>query len=274
MYLKSSKPTSPGRRGRIVVSREHLDQPNRNLCRELFEPLRKSGGRNNKGRLTSFRKGGGHKRTYRKIDFKRQHSQGTVRSLEYDPNRSTWIALVETPQQEFFYMLAPNGLNKGDVVESGTHVDVRVGNAMPLGSMPVGSIIHNLEKYPGKGGQMIRSAGCSGELIQKGPQRCRVRLTSGEHILAPSTCKATIGSLSNPNHKNENWGKAGRSRWLGIRPVVRGVAMNPVDHPHGGGEGKSSGGRPSVTPWGKPTRGQRTRSRSRSNAFIVQSRRG
>ena len=273
MQLKQLKPTTPGQRDRVYVDRSHLDQPDRKKNRALFKPLRKTGGRNNQGRITSFRKGGGHQRAYRVVDFQRKHTYGVVRAIEYDPNRSCWIALAETPEGTSFYILAPAGLEKGDVIQSGDALDARVGNAMPLKDMPVGTTLHNLEKSPGAGGVYIRSAGCSGELIQKGTKYSRVRLSSGEHILVLSCCRGTIGTLSNPNHKNENLGKAGRARWMGRRPVVRGVAMNPIDHPHGGGEGKASGGRPSVTPWGKPTRGAKTRSRRKTNTFIVQSRR-
>ena len=269
MILKQLKPTTPGQRQRVYVDKKTLDDPTYN--KRLFKPLRKKGGRNHHGRLTSFRKGGGHKRRYRLIDFKREAQGGIVQTIEHDPNRSAFISLVQGSDGKAFYILTPEGLNRGDQVESGDHVDIKTGNCLPLGNMPVGTVVHNVEQRPGAGGTLIRAAGSFGELIQKGEQRCRLRLSSGEHIMVLSSCKGTVGVVSNAAHQNEKIAKAGRSRWLGRRPSVRGVAMNPVDHPLGGGAAKSSGGRPSVSPWGK-AKGRKTRSVGRSNRFIVQRR--
>ncbi len=272
MALKKFKPNTPGQRQLILVDRSELwkGAP----VKKLTEGLTKSGGRNNTGRLTSFRKGGGHKRTYRKIDFKRLKYDvpATVERIEYDPNRSAFIALIKYADDELAYILAPQRLSVGDTVISGKSADVKPGNAMQLSSIPVGTIIHNVEMKPGKGGQIARAAGAYAQIVGRDQGYTTVRLNSGEQRRIFGGCMATIGAVSNPDNSNTNLGKAGRSRWLGIRPVTRGVAMNPVDHPHGGGEGRTSGGRHPVTPWGKPTKGKRTRSNKSTDKFIVRSR--
>src|SRR5215472_18211146 len=259
MALKTFKPTSAGIRHVIIVDRAdlHKGKP----VKELTEGLKKSGGRNNYGRLTAFRKGGGHKRRYRLIDFKRRKFDmpATVERLEYDPNRTAFIALIKYEDGELSYILAPQRLNTGDKVVSGTKVDVKPGNAMPMANMPIGTIIHNVEMKLGKGGQIARSAGCYAQLVGRDQGMAILRLNSGEMRMVQADCMATVGAVSNPDNSNQNLGKAGRNRWLGKRPSVRGVAMNPVDHPHGGGEGRTSGGRHPVTPWGKGTKGTRTR---------------
>jgi large subunit ribosomal protein L2 len=240
----------------------------------LTEGVKRSGGRNNYGRITGRYRGGGHKRRYRVIDFKRRKFgvPATVERLEYDPNRTAFIALIRYDDGELSYILAPQRLEAGDKVISGEKVDVRPGNAMALRSMPVGTIIHNVEMKPGKGGQIARSAGTYARLIGKDAGNALLRLSSGEVRMVTEQCMATVGAVSNPDQQNINLGKAGRKRWLGRRPTVRGVAMNPVDHPHGGGEGRSSGGRHPVTPWGKPTKGMRTRKKKPSDARIVRRR--
>ncbi|MDA8655005.1 50S ribosomal protein L2 [Alphaproteobacteria bacterium] len=272
MALKSYKPTTPGQRALIIVDRSglHKGKP----VKHLTEGLTKSGGRNNTGRMTARRRGGGHKRTYRMIDFKRRKWDmvATVERLEYDPNRTAFIALVKYDDGELSYILAPQRLAAGDKIVAGLKVDVKPGNAMPLKSIPVGTIIHNIEMKPGKGGQIARSAGTFAQLVGRDQAYAIIRLTSGEQRLVLGECMATIGAVSNPDQSNINLSKAGRSRWLGRRPSVRGVAMNPVDHPHGGGEGRTSGGRHPVTPWGKPTKGRKTRSNKATNKFIVRSR--
>ena len=272
MALKSYKPTTPGQRALIIVDRSglHKGKP----VKHLTEGLTKSGGRNNTGRMTARRRGGGHKRTYRMIDFKRRKWDmvATVERLEYDPNRTAFIALVKYEDGELSYILAPQRLAAGDKIVAGLKVDVKPGNAMPLKSIPVGTIIHNIEMKPGKGGQIARSAGTFAQLVGRDQAYAIIRLTSGEQRLVLGECMATIGAVSNPDQSNINLSKAGRSRWLGRRPSVRGVAMNPVDHPHGGGEGRTSGGRHPVTPWGKPTKGRKTRSNKASNKYIVRSR--
>jgi large subunit ribosomal protein L2 len=272
MALKSYKPTTPGQRALIIVDRSglHKGKP----VKHLTEGLTKSGGRNNTGRMTARRRGGGHKRTYRMIDFKRRKWDmvATVERLEYDPNRTAFIALVKYEDGELSYILAPQRLAAGDKIVAGLKVDVKPGNAMPLKSIPVGTIIHNIEMKPGKGGQIARSAGTFAQLVGRDQAYAIIRLTSGEQRLVLGECMATIGAVSNPDQSNINLSKAGRSRWLGRRPSVRGVAMNPVDHPHGGGEGRTSGGRHPVTPWGKPTKGRKTRSNKATNKFIVRSR--
>ena len=272
MALKSYKPTTPGQRALIIVDRSglHKGKP----VKHLTEGLTKSGGRNNTGRMTARRRGGGHKRTYRMIDFKRRKWDmvATVERLEYDPNRTAFIALVKYEDGELSYILAPQRLAAGDKIVAGLKVDVKPGNAMPLKSIPVGTIIHNIEMKPGKGGQIARSAGTFAQLVGRDQAYSIIRLTSGEQRLVLGECMATIGAVSNPDQSNINLSKAGRSRWLGRRPSVRGVAMNPVDHPHGGGEGRTSGGRHPVTPWGKPTKGRKTRSNKATNKFIVRSR--
>jgi large subunit ribosomal protein L2 len=240
----------------------------------LTEGLTKSGGRNNYGRITSRFIGGGHKRTYRIIDFKRRKFDvsATVERLEYDPNRTAFIALIKYEDGELSYILAPQRLAVGDKVVAGESVDVKPGNAMPLGSMPVGTIVHNVELKPGKGGQIARSAGAYVQLVGRDQGHAILRLNSGEQRIVHGACMATVGAVSNPEHGNINDGKAGRTRWRGKRPHNRGVTMNPVDHPHGGGEGRTSGGRHPVTPWGKPTKGKRTRSNKATDKFIMRSR--
>jgi len=231
--------------------------------KSLVVGLNKKAGRNNQGRITAFHRGGGHKRRYRLVDFTRNSLCGTVHSIEYDPNRSAYIAAVKT-NEGFSYILAPEGLVVGDEVLSGDNADIKLGHTLQLKNIPVGTFIHNVEICQGKGGQLIRSAGCRGQLLQKNEKNSLIRLPSGVQHVVESESHATLGAVSNSEHANRILGKAGRSRWLSRRPVVRGVAMNPVDHPHGGGEGKTSGGRPSVTPWGRPTKGQKTRNKKKN----------
>ncbi len=272
MALKKFNPTSPGRRALVLVDKSalHKGRPEKTLV----EGLTKSGGRNNTGRVTARRIGGGAKRLYRKIDFKRRKwdAPAQVVRLEYDPNRTAFIALLEYPDGEKAYILAPQRLAAGDTVVAGERVDVKPGNAMPLKSMPVGTILHNLELKPHKGAQVARSAGAYAQLVGRDGGYAQVRLMSGELRMVNDQCMATVGAVSNADHLNENLGKAGRKRHMGKRPAVRGVAMNPVDHPHGGGEGRTSGGRHPVTPWGKPTKGRRTRSNKATDKFIIRSR--
>ena len=272
MALKSFKPNTPGQRGLVLVSRDSLwgGKPEKTLT----VGLTKSGGRNNKGRVTARRRGGGHKRLYRIIDFKRNHHNvpATVERIEYDPNRSAFIALLQYEDGTKSYILAPQRLSVGDVITSGEKTDIKPGNAMPLANIPIGTIIHNVELKPGKGGQIARSAGTYVQLVGRDQSYSILRLNSGEQRMTRSECMATIGAVSNPDNKNIKLAKAGRSRWLGKRPSVRGVAMNPVDHPHGGGEGKTSGGRHPVTPWGKPTKGKKTRSNKSTDKLILRSR--
>ncbi|MGL1921562.1 MAG: 50S ribosomal protein L2 [Hyphomicrobiales bacterium] len=272
MALKSYKPTSPGQRGLILIDRSDLwkGKP----VKSLTEGLTKSGGRNNTGRITARRRGGGHKRSYRLVDFKRRKwdMTATVERIEYDPNRTAFIALIRYEDGELSYIIAPQRLAAGDVVVAGSKVDVKPGNAMPLGNMPIGTIVHNVELKEGKGGQIARAAGAYVQLVGRDSSYAILRLNSGEQRIVRSECMATIGAVSNPDNSNQNFGKAGRSRWKGKRPSVRGVAMNPVDHPHGGGEGRTSGGRHPVTPWGKPTKGKRTRSNKATDKYIVRSR--
>ncbi len=272
MALKTFKPVTPGLRQLVIVDREGLwkGKP----LKTLTEGLSGTGGRNNLGRVTARFKGGGHKRTYRIVDFKRRKVDvpATVERLEYDPNRTAFIALVRYEDGEFSYILAPQRLAVGDVVVAGTNVDVKPGNAMPIGNIPVGTIVHNVELKPGKGGQIARSAGSYAQIVGRDQGYVIVRLGSGEQRLVLAACLASIGAVSNPDHMNTSIGKAGRSRWLGRRPHNRGVTMNPVDHPHGGGEGRTSGGRHPVTPWGKPTKGKKTRTNKSTSKFIVRSR--
>jgi len=272
MALKKFNPTTPGRRGLVLVNRDGLwkGKPEKGLT----EGLRKKGGRNNTGRITARRIGGGHKRRYRVIDFKRAKLDvfGTVERLEYDPNRTAFIALIAYEDGERAYILAPQRVTVGDKVVSGEHVDIRPGNAMPMKNIPVGTIIHNVEMKPGKGGQIARSAGTYVQLIGKDQGYAQLRLSSGELRMVRAECMATIGAVSNPDQQNIKLGKAGRKRWLGKRPSVRGVAMNPIDHPHGGGEGRTSGGRHPVTPWGKPTKGKRTRNNKKTDRLIMRRR--
>ena len=272
MALKQFKPTTPGRRGLVLVDRSELykGKPEKSLT----EGLRKKGGRNNTGRITARRIGGGHKRRYRMIDFKRNKYDmvGTVERIEYDPNRTAFIALVNYEDGEKAYILAPQRLSEGDTVVSGKTVDIKPGNAMPLANIPVGTIIHNVEMKPGKGGQIARSAGTYVQLVGKDQGYAQLKLSSGELRLIRGECMATIGAVSNQDQQNIKLGKAGRSRWLGKRPSVRGVAMNPIDHPHGGGEGRTSGGRHPVSPWGKPTKGKRTRKNKKTDRLIMRRR--
>lgn len=272
MALKQFRPTSPGRRQLVIVDRADLYKGK--PVKALTEGLTKSGGRNNMGRVTAFRHAGGHKRTYRIIDFKRRKwdSPAIVERLEYDPNRTAFIALIRYKDNELAYIIAPQRLKVGDEVVAGEKVDIKPGNAMPLKSIPVGTIVHNVELKPLKGGQMARAAGSYVQVVGRDAGFAQLRMTSGEVRMVPDGCMATIGAVSNPDNMNENWGKAGRSRWLGLRPSVRGVAMNPVDHPHGGGEGKTSGGRHPVTPWGKKTRGPKTRKTQSSDRLIIRRR--
>ena len=272
MSLKSYKPTSPGQRQLVTVTRDELY--NGKPEKTLTVGLSKSGGRNNTGRITSWHRGGGHKRKYRIVDFKRvKHDiQASIERIEYDPNRSSFIALIKYEDGQKSYILSPQKIRVGDKVISGKKVDIKPGNAMPISSIPLGTLLHNVELKPGKGGQIARAAGTYVQLIGRDQAYSILRLSSGEVRLVLSTCMATIGSVSNSDNKNRNDGKAGRSRWMGRRPHVRGVAMNPVDHPHGGGEGRTSGGRHPVTPWGKPTKGKRTRSNKKTDRLIVRRR--
>jgi large subunit ribosomal protein L2 len=271
MALKSFNPTTPSQRQLVLVDRSELwkGKP----VKELTVGLTKTGGRNNYGRITTRHIGGGHKRRYRLVDFKRQkEGVATVERLEYDPNRTAFIALITYADGEQSYILAPQRLSVGDKVESGPQADIKPGNALPLQRIPVGTLVHNVELRPGKGGQLIRSAGTYAQLSGKDAGYALLKLRSGEVRMVRAECYATIGAVSNPDKQNENQGKAGRNRWRGVRPTVRGVAMNPVDHPHGGGEGRTSGGRHPVTPWGKGTKGTRTRTNKVSGKYIVRSR--
>ncbi|HJK86868.1 MAG TPA: 50S ribosomal protein L2 [Candidatus Megaira endosymbiont of Nemacystus decipiens] len=269
MALKKYNPTTPSQRGLVRVDKSKLwkGKP----LKKLSVGLKKTGGRNNLGRITSRHIGGGHKRLYRLVDFRRSklNLNAIVERIEYDPNRTCHIALIKYSDGEMSYILAPAKLKQGDQVISGDSVDIKNGNAMRLQNIPVGTTIHNIEMKPGKGGQIARSAGSSAVLVGKDSGYAQIKLSSGEVRLILLDCMATIGSLSNADKKNTIVGKAGRSRWLGNRPKVRGVAMNPVDHPHGGGEGKTSGGRHPVTPWGKPTKGKKTRSNKLTSKFIL-----
>lgn len=272
MALKTFKPITSSQRNLVLVDRSHLwkGKP----VKTLTEGLSSTGGRNNHGRMTARRRGGGHKRLYRRVDFKRTKFDvpATVERIEYDPNRSAFIALVRYADGELSYILAPQRLGVGDSVIAGEHVDVKPGNAMPLANTPIGTIVHNVEMKHGKGGQIARAAGTYVQLVGRDAGYAILRLNSGETRMVRAECMATIGAVSNPDNANIKIGKAGRKRWLGKRPSVRGVAMNPVDHPHGGGEGRTSGGRHPVTPWGKPTKGKRTRSNSTSDKYILRSR--
>ena len=272
MALKTYKPKTPSLRELVLVDRSELwrGKP----VKALTEGKTKTGGRNNTGRITGPHRGGGHKQRYRLIDFKRRKFDmpATVERLEYDPNRSAFIALIRYEDGELAYILAPQRLKVGDSVVSGSRVDVKPGNAMPLANMPVGSIVHNIELKIGKGGQLARSAGTYAQLVGKDAGYAQVKLSSGELRMIHGDCMATIGAVSNPDQQNVNYGKAGRMRWLGRRPVTRGVAMNPIDHPHGGGEGRTSGGRHPVTPWGKPTKGKKTRKNKATDKMIIRRR--
>ncbi|MEM6535248.1 MAG: 50S ribosomal protein L2 [Pseudomonadota bacterium] len=272
MALKTYNPTSPGQRQLVLVDRSglHKGRP----VKMLTEGLTKTGGRNNKGRMTARHKGGAAKRLYRKIDFKRNRWDvpATVERLEYDPNRTAFIALIKYEDGALSYILAPQRLAVGDTVISSKTADIKPGNVLPLKNIPVGTIIHNIEMKPLKGAQMVRSAGCYAQLVGRDSGYAQIKLTSGELRMVPDQCVATIGAVSNPDNMNQVMSKAGRNRHKGKRPHVRGVVMNPVDHPHGGGEGKSSGGRHPVTPWGKKTRGPKTRKTKASDRLIIRRR--
>ncbi len=273
MALKNFKPVTSTRRHLVLV--DHSELYKGKPVKKLTVGLTSAGGRNNFGRITARRRGGGHKRKYRLIDFKRQKFDmpATVERIEYDPNRTAFIALISYADGEQNYILAPQRLGVGDQVVAGKRADIKPGNAMPLNSIPVGTIVHNVEMKPGKGGQIARSAGTYVQIIGRDAGYAQLKLTSGELRMVRGECMATVGAVSNPDQANIKIGKAGRKRWLGKRPSVRGVAMNPVDHPHGGGEGRTSGGRHPVTPWGKPTKGKRTRkTRKTSSRLIIRSR--
>lgn len=274
MAVKKYSPTSPARRFMTVLVSEEVTK--KAPEKALLEPVRKTGGRNSYGRITVRHQGGGAKQKYRIIDFKRDKDgiKAKVAAIEYDPNRTANIALLQYVDGEKRYILAPVDLKVGDIVESGENADIKPGNALPLANVPVGTLIHNIELKPGKGGQLVRAAGNAAQLMAKEGDYAQVRLPSGEVRMIALNCKATIGQVGNIEHENVSIGKAGRKRWMGIRPTVRGVVMNPVDHPHGGGEGKSPIGRPSpVTPWGKPTLGYKTRKKNKkSDKYIIKRR--
>ncbi|TDQ36350.1 50S ribosomal protein L2 [Thiopseudomonas denitrificans] len=272
MAIVKSKPTSPGRRFvvRVVNKELHKGAPHA----PLLEKKSKSGGRNNNGRITTRHIGGGHKQHYRIIDFRRNKDgiPAIVERLEYDPNRSANIALLKYADGERRYIIAPKGISAGEQLMSGTHAPIKTGNTLPLRNIPVGSVIHGIEMKPGKGAQLVRSAGTSAQLVARDGSYATIRLRSGEMRKVQVDCRATLGEVSNHEHFLRSLGKAGASRWAGVRPSVRGAAMNPVDHPHGGGEGRSKGGRHPVTPWGRPTKGGKTRSNKRTNNMIVRRR--
>ncbi len=272
MALKHYNPTSPGRRSLVLVDKSELHKGG--PVKSLVQGLTKSGGRGGGGRIAVRFRGGGAKRLYRTIDFKRRKwdMPATVERLEYDPNRTAWIALIKYEDGELSYILAPQRLKVGDQVIASEKADVKPGNAMPLRGMPIGTIIHNIELKPLKGGQVARSAGAYAQLVGRDAGYAQVRLGSGELRMVQDTCMATVGAVSNQDHMNQVLGKAGRTRHMGFRPHVRGVVMNPVDHPHGGGEGRTSGGRHPVTPWGKPTKGSRTRTNKTTDKYIIRSR--
>lgn len=271
MGIRKYKPTSAGRRFQTAF--DYAEVTTEKPYKSLLRPLKKTGGRNSSGSVTVWQKGGGNKRMYRLIDFKRDKKgmSASVETIEYDPNRSSRIALVKYKDGERRYVIAPVGLNVGDVLMSGSGIEVKVGNAMPLSEIPLGAFMHNIEVMPGQGGKLVRSAGASAQLVAKDEKYCQVKLASGEVRLVPAGCMATIGQVGTPDHENISIGKAGRNRWKGKRPHVRGVAMNPIDHPLGGGEGKSSGGRPPCSPWGKPE-GVRTRHNKKTNRLVVKKR--
>ena len=272
MALKSYKPTTPGQRGLVLIDRSDLwsGRPEKSLT----VGLTKNGGRNNTGRITMRRKGGGAKKLYRVVDFKRNKMDitATVERIEYDPNRSAFIALIKYEDGELSYILAPQRLTIGDKVVSSEKADVKPGNSMPFTGLPIGTIIHNIELKPGKGAQLARSAGVYAQFVGRDRGYAQIKLSSGELRIVRQECRATIGAVSNPDNSNQNLGKAGRNRHRGIRPSVRGVVMNPIDHPHGGGEGRTSGGRHPVTPWGKPTKGAKTRNNKTTDKYILRSR--
>jgi len=272
MALKTYKPTTPGQRGLVLIDRSGLwkGRPEKTL----IEGLTGNGGRNNTGRITARRRGGGAKRLYRIVDFKRTKADvpATVERIEYDPNRTAFIALIRYEDGQLSYILAPQRLAVGDKVVSGNKVDVKPGNSMPFTGMPIGTIVHNVEMKPGKGGQIARAAGTYAQFVGRDGGYAQLRLSSGELRIVRQECMATVGAVSNPDNSNQNLGKAGRTRHMGKRPAVRGVAMNPIDHPHGGGEGRTSGGRHPVTPWGKPTKGRKTRTNKATAKYILRSR--
>ena len=272
MALKKFNPITPGQRGLVIVDRSNLYKGD--PVKKLTQGLHKTGGRNNLGRITTRHIGGGHKPHYRKIDFKRTKDgiPAKVERIEYDPNRTAHIALILYADGERRYILAPKGIQAGDVLHSGSAAPIKAGNCLPVRNIPVGSVIHAIELKPGKGAQMARSAGASVQLVAREGQYATVRLRSGEMRKVPIDCRATLGEVSNSEHSLRKLGKAGAARWRGVRPTVRGVAMNPVDHPHGGGEGKTSGGRHPVTPWGVPTKGYKTRKNKRTDGMIVRRR--
>lgn len=272
MALKNYNPITAATRQLVLIDRSGLwkGKPERSLVKGISS----SGGRNNLGRITSWKKGGGVKNKYRIIDFTRNklNMEAVVERLEYDPNRTAFIALIKYADGTLSYIIAPQALKVGDRIISAEHADIKIGNAMLLRNIPIGTVLHNVEIKPGKGGQIARSAGTSVQLVGKDSDYALIKLRSGETRRVLAACRAVIGAVSNADNQNIKFGKAGRKRWLGIRPTVRGVAMNPIDHPHGGGEGKTSGGRHPVTPWGKPTKGKKTRNNKRTNKFIVNSR--
>jgi large subunit ribosomal protein L2 len=272
MALKTYKPTTPGQRQLVLVDRSGLYKGA--PVKTLVEGQNSNGGRNNLGRITTRFRGGGHKQAYRKVDFKRAKldAPAKVERIEYDPNRTAFIALITYADGEQSYILAPQRLQVGDTIVSGQSVDIKPGNAMPVGSMPVGTIVHNVELKIGKGGQIARSAGTYAQIVGRDQEYVILRLSSSEQRLVHGRCMATVGAVSNPDNMNVSIGKAGRKRWMGRMPHNRGVAMNPIDHPHGGGEGRTSGGRHPVTPWGKPTKGKKTRTNKSSTKFIMISR--
>lgn len=274
MGIKKYNPTSPGRRGMTVSTFEEITKSEPE--KTLLAPLKSTGGRNNKGRLTTRHKGGGHKRQYRVIDFKRNKDgiPATVNAIEYDPNRTANIALLFYADGEKRYILAPQGLKVGDKVESGVKADIKVGNNLPLANIPVGTYLHNIELYPNGGAKMVRSAGAGAQLMAKEGDYATLRLPSGEMRMVRIECRATIGQVGNEDQENINIGKAGRNRWKGIRPANRGVVMNPCDHPHGGGEGRSPVGRAPVTPWGKPALGAKTRNKKKASSKLIVKSRG
>ena len=272
MAMKNFNPVTPSLRGTVLIDRRDLwkGKP----VKGLTEGKHSTGGRNNHGRITSFFRGGGHKRTYRIVDFKRRRADvpAVVERIEYDPNRTAFIALLKYQDGELAYILAPQRLKTGDNVISGARVDIKPGNAMPLGAIPVGTIVHNIELKPGAGGKIARAAGQYAQLVGKDAGYAQIKLMSGELRMVRGECMGTVGAVSNADNSNQHLGKAGRNRWLGRKPHNRGVVMNPVDHPHGGGEGRTSGGRHPVTPWGKPTKGYKTRVNKRTDRLIIRNR--
>ena len=272
MALKNFKPVTPSLRGTVLIDRRDLYKGK--PVKGLTVGKSHSGGRNNHGRITSFFRGGGHKQSYRIVDFRRRKADmpAIVERLEYDPNRTAFIALLKYQDGELSYILAPQRLKVGDTVVSGAKVDIKPGNAMPLGAIPVGTIVHNIELKAGAGGKIARAAGQYAQLVGKDSGYAQIKLMSGELRIVRAECMASIGAVSNPDNSNQSLGKAGRSRWLGRKPHNRGVVMNPVDHPHGGGEGRTSGGRHPVTPWGKPTKGAKTRMNKRTDRLIIRNR--